>query len=95
LNKNTGDFVWEKCNPGSQNVGAPVTVTNSGILFAGAWDGILYALSTADGSVLWSASVGQALKSSGPLVTSGMVITGHGYRTSGSHQIKGYSLVGA
>ncbi len=94
LNKNTGAFVWERCNPGTWNVGAPVTVTTSGLLFVSAYDGKMYALSTANGATLWSTTVGSNLKSSGPTVTAGMVITGHGYRENGNGTtyIKAYGL---
>jgi polyvinyl alcohol dehydrogenase (cytochrome) len=92
LDKNTGAFIWERCNPGSTNVGSPVTVVPGGILFAGAWDGNLYALNTADGSTLWSANLGKAVKASGAAVTNGMVIVGTGYRGDGASKIAAYKL---
>ncbi len=93
LNKNNGAFVWEKCNPRTQNVGAPVTVTASGLLFVSSWDGYMMALSTVNGATLWSGFVGANLKSSGPTVSSGMVISGHGYRDTGSTTyIKAFGL---
>ncbi len=94
LNKNTGALVWAKCNPGTLNVGAPVTVTNSGVLFVSAWDGKMYALSTANGAVLWTSSyIGPDLKSNGPLISAGMAITAHGYRgTTGPIYLRAFGL---
>jgi polyvinyl alcohol dehydrogenase (cytochrome) len=93
LNKNTGGFAWETCNPGSGSVSAAVTVTRSGLLFGAAHDGYLYAFSTEDGSILWTQFVGDDLQANGPLVSIGSVILGHGYRgDNGTTYIRAYDL---
>jgi polyvinyl alcohol dehydrogenase (cytochrome) len=91
LNKNTGAFVWEKCNPSGGNVHGPVTVVKGGVLFASSLDGTLYALNSATGATLWSQKQSAVIKSSGPCVTNGMVIMASGYReTSGTTQVNAY-----
>lgn len=91
LNKNTGDIIWRKCNPGGKNVGSALTVTPGGVLIAGSWDGVLYAINTVDGSFLWSDNIGVQLKSSGAVAIGNMLIMGAGYR-GGAGTIVAYSL---
>ena len=63
-----------------------------GIVFSGAWDGVLRALSTSDGKVIWEyntvqdfktvngiAAKGGSLSVSGPTVAGGMLFAGSGY----------------
>jgi len=66
--------------------------TIPGVLFSGGWDGVLRALSTKDGKVLWSFDMvrdfetvnrvpgkGGSMGASGPTVAAGMVFAGAGY----------------
>ena len=66
--------------------------TIPGVLFSGGWDGVLRALSTADGKILWTFDMlrdfetvngipakGGSMGSSGPTVAGGMVFAGAGY----------------
>jgi hypothetical protein len=93
LNKNTGAIVWQKCNPGTTNVGSPLTITPGGVLVAGSFEGVLYAFRASDGATLWSDNIGITLTSGGTAVTGNMIITGAGYRgTSGT--VRGYSFSG-
>ncbi len=70
---------------------AAVTVT-PGVVFAGSWDGVMHALSTADGHILWEfntaqefktvngvAAKGGSLGAPGPIVVGGMLYVGSGY----------------
>ena len=63
-----------------------------GVIFSGGWDGVLRALSTKDGKILWNFDMVQEFKtvngvpgkggsmgSSGPTVAGGMVFAGAGY----------------
>ncbi len=91
LNKNTGAIIWKRCNPGEKNIGSALTVTPGGVLIAGSWDGVLYAINTVDGSFLWSDNIGVQLKSSGAVATGNMLIMGAGYR-GGAGTIVAYSV---
>ncbi|HEV3330851.1 MAG TPA: PQQ-binding-like beta-propeller repeat protein [Bryobacteraceae bacterium] len=66
--------------------------TIPGVLFSGGWDGVLRALSTSDGKILWTFDMlrdfdtvngvpakGGSMGSSGPTVAGGMVFAGAGY----------------
>ena len=97
LNPATGERDWTFTAPprtqGGRGAGlgaAPTTVP--GVVFEGASDGTLYALSAADGSVLWSFDTAQqfetvnrllakggAISTSGAVVVNGMVFVGSGY----------------
>jgi hypothetical protein len=91
INKNTGAFVWRKCNPAGANVGAPLTVNSNGVLFASNWDGSIFAMSTADGSTLWSNNMGIIHKSGGAAVYNNWLVHGAGYRgTAGT--LKGFKV---
>ena len=63
-----------------------------GVLFSGGWDGVLRALSTRDGKILWTfdmlrdfetvngiPATGGSMGSSGPTIAGGMVFAGSGY----------------
>ena len=63
-----------------------------GVIFSGGWDGVLRALSTKDGKILWDfdmvqefktvngvAAKGGSMGSSGPTIAGGMVFAGAGY----------------
>ncbi len=69
----------------------------SGAVFSGGWDGVLHALSTADGHSLWEyntahefatvngvAGKGGSLGAPGPVVVGGMVFVGSGYVGTGN-----------
>lgn len=66
--------------------------TMPGVVFSGGWDGMLRALSTTDGKILWTfdmqrdfetvngvAAKGGSMGASGPTVAAGMVFAGAGY----------------
>jgi polyvinyl alcohol dehydrogenase (cytochrome) len=97
LRQDTGERVWLFTPPapagggrGSQLGAAPTAIP--GVVFEGASDGMLYALSAADGKTLWSFNTGQtfdtvnkiaahggAISTSGAVVAGGMVLVGSGY----------------
>jgi polyvinyl alcohol dehydrogenase (cytochrome) len=97
LNPATGERAWTFTAPprtaGGRGGGlgaAPTTVP--GVVFEGASDGMLYALSAADGSVLWSFDTAQqfetvnrllakggAISVSGAVAVNGMLFVGSGY----------------
>jgi polyvinyl alcohol dehydrogenase (cytochrome) len=97
LNPLTGERDWTFTAPprteGGRGAGlgaAPTTVP--GVVFEGASDGTLYALSATDGSVLWSFDTAQqfetvnrllakggAISTSGAVVVNGMLFVGSGY----------------
>ena len=68
-----------------------------GVVFAGGWDGVLHALSTADGHELWQystahdytavngvAAKGGSLGDPGPVIVGGMLYVGSGYIGTGN-----------
>jgi polyvinyl alcohol dehydrogenase (cytochrome) len=68
-----------------------------GVVFAGGWDGVLHALSTADGHTLWEfetvrdytttngvSAKGGSLGAPGPVVAGGMLYVGSGYVGTGN-----------
>ena len=63
-----------------------------GVVFAGSWDGVMHALSTADGHTLWEFNTAQEFKTvngvsakggsldaPGPIVVGGIIYVGSGY----------------
>jgi len=75
---------------------AAVTVI-PGVVFAGGWDGVLHALSTADGHEIWNFDTarqftavngvdakGGSLGAPGPVVAAGMLLVGSGYVGTGN-----------
>jgi polyvinyl alcohol dehydrogenase (cytochrome) len=93
----TGKRVWFAPLPGKHIEGhgagetAALTVI-PGVVFSGGWDGVLRALSTEDGRLLWEfntvpgietvngiAAHGGAMGAPGPTVVGGMVFVGSGY----------------
>ncbi len=75
---------------------AAVTVM-PGVVFAGGWDGVLHALSTADGHEIWQfdtarelttvngvAAKGGSLGASGPVIAGSMLFVGSGYVGTGN-----------
>jgi polyvinyl alcohol dehydrogenase (cytochrome) len=69
----------------------------SGVIFSGGWDGVLHALSTADGHSLWEydtahpfatvngvAGKGGSLGAPGPVIVDGMLYVGSGYVGTGN-----------
>jgi polyvinyl alcohol dehydrogenase (cytochrome) len=94
--KPTGEIVWTFTGPAQAAgaraaLGAAPTVI-PGVVFEGAADGRLFAVSSADGKLLWQfdtagefttvndvAARGGAIASSGAIVVDGMVFVGSGY----------------
>ena len=92
-----GERKWfaslEPAAPVAQHPGHEGALTAiPGIVFSGAWDGVLRALSTSDGKVIWEyntvqdfktvngiAAKGGSLSVSGPTVAGGMLFAGSGY----------------
>jgi polyvinyl alcohol dehydrogenase (cytochrome) len=78
---------------GGRNAGHDAAITAMpGVIFSGGWDGVLRALSTKDGKILWDfdmvqefktvngvAAKGGSMGSSGPTIAGGMVFAGAGY----------------
>jgi polyvinyl alcohol dehydrogenase (cytochrome) len=95
LNLGNGERQWFKEfePPSGRNRGQDAAVsTIPGVLFSGGWDGVLRALATSDGTVLWTfdmmrdfetvngvAAKGGSMGSSGPTIAGGMVFAGAGY----------------
>jgi polyvinyl alcohol dehydrogenase (cytochrome) len=93
----TGERVWNFTPPppanggrGAQLGAAPTAI--AGVVFEGASDGMLYAVSSADGKLLWEFNTarefdtvnkvsahGGAISTSGAVVAGGMVFVGSGY----------------
>jgi polyvinyl alcohol dehydrogenase (cytochrome) len=89
----TGERAWVFAAPGGRGggLGAAPTVI-PGVVFEGASNGVLYALSSADGTILWEFNTAQefetvnrlvakggAISVSGAVVVDGMVYVGSGY----------------
>jgi len=93
VNPATGAVIWK--HPFKKlDVGA-ATVAND-VVFTSTYDGISYALSTKDGSVLWSAKAPTGINSF-PAVTKTMFIVGAGAPSAAKHpvnEIIAYSLNG-
>jgi polyvinyl alcohol dehydrogenase (cytochrome) len=89
----TGERAWVFTPPGGRGggLGAAPTVI-PGVVFEGSGNGVLYALSAADGTMLWEFNTAQefetvnrvpakggAISVSGAVVVDGMVYVGSGY----------------
>ncbi|HTB79193.1 MAG TPA: PQQ-binding-like beta-propeller repeat protein [Polyangiaceae bacterium] len=85
---NHGKIIWQVANPAMTaplmggSVNGPTTVIN-GVVFAGSMDakGMMYALDSATGKILWSFMSGASVYS-GPAVVNGVVYWGVGYPSS-------------
>jgi polyvinyl alcohol dehydrogenase (cytochrome) len=91
----TGERVWFNPlppPPGRRHGNAAAVTAIPGVIFSGSLNGILYALSAADGHILWEfdtnkdfttvnkvAAHGNMMSSAGPTVAGGMVFVGSGY----------------
>ena len=93
LKLSTGEIAWRAA--AKVGSGAPATVI-PGAVFSGSSDGVMYAFSTADGSVLWQFATarkfdtvngveaqGGNLNASGPVVAGGMLFVPSGYSDLG------------
>ena len=92
---NHGKILWQIANPAmtaplaGASVNGPLAVVN-GVVFAGSMDamGMMYALDSATGNVLWQFASGATVYS-GPAIVNGVVYWGAGYPSSrlgfGSH----------
>jgi alcohol dehydrogenase (cytochrome c) len=89
----TGVLLW-KHRFGDFDSGA-ATIAND-VVFTSTYDGTIYGLSTADGSVLWKTKAPTGINSF-PAVTRTMLIVGAGARTAAKHphdELVAYSLPG-
>jgi polyvinyl alcohol dehydrogenase (cytochrome) len=103
INMATGEKKWFTPSPRPENPRAPfgnsaaVTVI-PGVVFSGAWDGMLRAYAGADGKVLWEFNTarefetvngvpakGGSMGGPGPTVAGGMVFVGSGYIFGGGN----------
>ncbi len=80
LDKNTGDIVWQVCNPTGAKTNGPLTSTPGGLMFAGSLDsaGKVYALRSSDGEIMWQSELGGSV-GSGAALTGSYLIWGGGY----------------
>jgi polyvinyl alcohol dehydrogenase (cytochrome) len=98
LSLTTGERLWfsplNRSSHAQSNNSAAVTAL-PGVLFAGGTDGMLFAISTRDGSPLWSFNTAQSfdtvnkvpakggsISAPGATVADGMVFIGSGYSTT-------------
>ena len=96
----SGEKAWFNALPAPPGRGRPgnsaAVTAVPGVLFSGARSGMLYALSTSDGRILWQFDTAQEFKtvnqvpgkggtmgSAGPTVTGGMLFVGSGYSFGG------------
>ncbi|MCU1233518.1 MAG: Pyrrolo-quinoline quinone [Candidatus Solibacter sp.] len=78
INPRTGKIIWQTADPtrGAVDPGA-MSVAN-GVVFAGSYSGIMYALDAHSGTVLWSFDSGGSVVD-GPSIADGVVYWGSGY----------------
>ena len=91
LDVKTGNILWQTADPtpGATDMGA-ASVAN-GVVFAGSMSGMMYALDTHTGRVLWKfASGGSVLD--GPAIVNGVVYWGSGYSRLGTGNNKIYAF---
>jgi polyvinyl alcohol dehydrogenase (cytochrome) len=97
----TGDVVWRATLPKTGTarvINSAAATAMPGVVFLAGSDGKLYALSTADGHVLWEydtarpfetvnkvAARGGAIASIGPSIADGMLFIGSGYAVTGTN----------
>ena len=96
----TGEQLWYTSfvKPGTRVNNSAATSAIPGVAFVGGSDGILHALNTANGKVIWEYETartfdtvnkvpakGGAISSIGPTVAGGMVFVGSGYAVTGSN----------
>jgi polyvinyl alcohol dehydrogenase (cytochrome) len=100
LKLTTGEKLWyTPLAKGTARVNNAAAVSaNPGVAFVGGSDGVLRALSTADGKILWEYNTardfdtvnkvpahGGAINSIGPTIVNGMLFIGSGYAVSGGN----------
>jgi polyvinyl alcohol dehydrogenase (cytochrome) len=97
LDAQTGDILWQTADPtaGTMDTGA-VSVAN-GVMYAGSYSGQMYALDTANGSILWNFASGGSVID-GPSIVSGTIYWGSGYAAispgKGNNKVYAFSLEG-
>jgi len=100
LKLTTGEKVWYTplAKPGTRVNNAAAVSVIPGVAFVAGSDGVLHALSTADGKILWEYNTarefetvnkvpakGGAINSIGPTIVNGMLFIGSGYAVSGNN----------
>jgi polyvinyl alcohol dehydrogenase (cytochrome) len=82
LEPETGEIVWQTADPAGAKGGAAVSVAN-GVLYGCtlASEGPMYAMDTADGSILWSFNSGGSCNA-GAAIVDGVVYWGSGYESA-------------
>jgi polyvinyl alcohol dehydrogenase (cytochrome) len=96
----TGERLWftPLAKEGTRVNNAAATSAIPGVAFVGGSDGVVHALSTADGKIVWEYATaheyetvnkipgkGGAISSAGPTIAGGMLFVGSGYAVSGSN----------
>src|SRR5579871_4298808 len=96
----TGEQLWYTsfAKPGTRVNNSAATSAIPGVAFVGGSDGVLHALNTANGKVIWQyetahsfetvnkvAAKGGAISSIGPTIAGGMLFVGSGYAVTGSN----------
>ena len=100
LQLSTGERLWYTplSQPGVRVNNSAATSAIPGVAFVGGSDGVVHALSTADGKVIWEYATahpyetvnqvpgkGGAISSAGPTIAGGMLFVGSGYAVSGNN----------
>ena len=100
LKLTTGEKVWYTplAKPGTRVNNAAAVSAIPGVAFVAGSDGVLHALSTADGKIIWEYNTarefdtvnkvpakGGAINSIGPTIVNGMLFIGSGYAVSGNN----------
>ncbi len=100
LQLSTGERLWYTAlsKPGVRVNNSAATSAIPGVAFVGGSDGVVHALSTADGKVIWEYATahayetvnqvpgkGGAISSAGPTIAGGMLFVGSGYAVSGNN----------
>jgi len=73
-----GEIEWQTADPSSGAIDTGAVSVANGVVYAGSYSGIMYAMDSSTGKILWSLDSGGSVVD-GPSIADGVVYWGSGY----------------
>ena len=95
INAQTGEIEWQTADPSSGAIDTGAVSVANGVVYAGSYSGIMYAMDSSTGKILWSLDSGGSVVD-GPSIADGVVYWGSGYSHippgKGNNKLYAFSL---
>jgi polyvinyl alcohol dehydrogenase (cytochrome) len=78
INARTGKIVWQTADPSKGAIDPGAMSVANGVVYAGSFSGLMYAMDARNGTILWSFDSGGSVVD-GPAIADGVVYWGSGY----------------